>query len=127
MNVHGIGIDVVEIARIERLLERHEERFEERVFTAAEREYCRAHRVPAPRFAARFAAKEAVAKAFGTGIGKDLEWLDMEVGHDAAGAPVLHLEGAGAVYAEKRGITGVLISLTHAEHYAAANAVALTE
>lgn len=126
MSVFGIGIDVVEIGRIERMLDEYGERFAEKVFTAAERAYCESATRPALHFAARFSAKEAVAKAFGTGIGSQLEWLDMEIRRNEAGAPKLVLSGAGQRFAEANGIVEVMISLTHATDYAAANAVALT-
>lgn len=125
MSVFGIGIDVVEIDRIERMLDEYGGRFAEKVFTAAERDYCESATRPALHFAARFSAKEAVAKAFGTGIGAQLEWLDMEIRRNAAGAPRLVLSGAGKRFAETHGIVEVMISLTHARDYAAANAVAL--
>ncbi|MGE9271125.1 MAG: holo-ACP synthase [Verrucomicrobiales bacterium] len=127
MMIFGIGIDVVEIERIGALLDRYEDRFAEKVFTKSERDYCWSQRDSRPHFAARFAAKEAVAKAFGTGVGKDLNWTDMEISRDDLGAPKLRLMGAGAAFAESRGIRQVMISLTHAKAYAAANAVALME
>lgn len=125
MKVLGIGIDVVEVERIESSMAEFGERFAEKIFTASERIYCESQRRPGLHFAARFAAKEAVAKAFGTGIGKDLGWLDMEIVRKESGEPELKLDGAGKRYAETRGIAEVKISLTHAKHYAAANAVAL--
>lgn len=127
MKLFGIGIDVVEVERIESSMAEFGERFASRVFTAAEREYCQSQHRPALHFAARFAAKEAVAKAFGTGIGKELGWLDMEIIRKDSGEPELLLTGAGKAFAEAQGITAVKISLTHARHYAAANAVALGE
>lgn len=126
MSVFGIGIDVVEVSRIERMLEDYGERFIEKVFTPGERDYCEKASRPALHYAARFCAKEAVAKALGTGIGARLEWLDMEVRRDEAGAPRLELSGAGRRFVEANGILEVKISLTHAKEYAAANAVALT-
>lgn len=125
MKVFGIGVDVVEVDRIGALLERFDERFAEKVFTEAESSYCESQRDPRPHFAARFAAKEAVAKAFGTGIGKDLNWTDMEITRDPLGAPSLTLSGAGQAFAEANRITEVKISLSHAKLYAAANALAL--
>ncbi|MFD0894579.1 holo-ACP synthase [Luteolibacter ambystomatis] len=125
MRLIGIGIDVVEVQRIAEALERHGEAFGERIFTAEERRYCSSQKRPALHYAARFAAKEAVAKAFGTGIGKDLGWLDMEIIRRESGEPAIVLSGTGKAYAEANGITEVKISLTHARDYAAANAVAL--
>ncbi len=126
MSVFGIGIDVVEVARIESSMAEFGERFAERVFTAGERSYCESQKRPAIHYAARFAAKEAVAKAFGTGIGGELGWLDMEVLRKSSGEPELRLSGRGAELATRHRVARVMISLTHAEHYAAANAVALT-
>lgn len=126
MSVFGIGIDVVEVDRIEHMLDAYGDRFIDKVFTPAERAYCEKMSRPALHFAARFSAKEAVAKALGTGIGADLEWLDMEIRRRGSGAPELVLSGAGERHAEANGIVRVLVSLTHARDYAAANAVALT-
>ena len=125
MGVFGIGIDIVEIDRIEDVIARHGQRFLEKVLTDGERDYCLAQARPAPHIAARFAVKEAVAKALGTGIGAELGWLDMEVVRSATGAPVLVLAGAGAGFARRHGISEVKISLSHARDYAAAQAVAI--
>jgi holo-[acyl-carrier protein] synthase len=125
MRIIGIGIDVVEVERIGSSMAEFGERFVTRIFTEAERSYCSAQRRPELHYAARFAAKEAVAKAFGTGIGKELGWLDMEIVRKESGEPALVLTGAGKAFAEANGIAEVKISLSHAQHYAAANAVAL--
>jgi holo-[acyl-carrier protein] synthase len=125
MQIFGIGIDVVEVDRIGSSLAEFGESFAARVFTPAERAYCESQRRPELHFAARFAAKEAVAKAFGTGIGKDLGWLDMEIHRHQSGEPRLTLRGAGLAFAERHHIHEVKISLSHAQHYAAANAVAI--
>lgn len=125
MRVFGIGIDVVEVARITAAIERHGESFLSRIFTIAEREYCASRKQSPLHFAARFAAKEAVAKALGTGIGAHAGWLDLEVIHDSSGAPKIRLAGAAASFAGSSGITDVQISLSHAREYAAANAIAL--
>jgi holo-[acyl-carrier protein] synthase len=124
MRVFGIGIDVVEVARIASAMERHGDPFMARVFTPAEREYCQSHHSPALHYAARFAAKEAVAKALGTGIGSH---ADLEIVHAAGGAPQLLLTGAAKDFAAAHGITDIQISLSHAHDYAAANAIALAE
>lgn len=125
MRIIGIGIDVVEVERIGSSMAEFGERFATRIFTPAERAYCDAQRRPEIHYAARFAAKEAVAKAFGTGIGKELGWLDMEIVRRESGEPALVLSGTGKAYAEAKGIGEIKISLSHAQHYAAANAVAL--
>lgn len=127
MRIFGIGIDVVEVERIGSSMAEFGERFASRVFTESERSYCDSQRRPEIHYAARFAAKEAIAKAFGTGIGKELGWLDMEITRKESGEPALVLSGAGKAFAEASGITEVKISLSHARHYAAANAVAMAE
>ncbi|MEM9081204.1 MAG: holo-ACP synthase [Verrucomicrobiota bacterium] len=125
MRLFGIGIDVVEVERIEGSIAEFGEQFLERIFTENERAYCERQRNPALHFAARFAAKEAVSKAFGTGIGESVGWRDLEVVRKESGEPELRLYGRGKEYAEERGVAEVKISLTHARHYAAANAVVM--
>jgi len=125
MNIFGIGIDVVEVNRIASSLEDFGDRFLRKVFTDSERAYCDRQKKPELHYAARFAAKEAVAKAFGTGIGKDLAWLDMEIRRRESGEPEVVLSGDGALFAQANGIDQIKISLTHARDYAAANAIAL--
>lgn len=127
MNLIGIGIDVVEVDRVKSSLDEFGERFLDRLFTAAEREYCEKQKRPELHLAARFAAKEAIAKAFGTGIGKEIGWLDLEILRRESGEPEVRMLGHGASYAKKRGVTQVMVSLTHAKHYAAANAVIMGE
>ena len=126
MIIFGIGIDVVEVERVESSMSEFGERFASRVFTEDERAYCESQKRPAIHYAARFAAKEAVAKAMGTGIGKDLSWLDMEIRRRDSGEPEVFLTGDGEKFAQKHNLTQIKISLTHAEHYAAANAVVLS-
>jgi len=127
MKIFGIGIDVIEVERIEEAVEEFGERFLERIFTAGERDYCSGQKRPAIHYAARWAAKEAVSKAFGTGIGEELGWQDMEVCRRTSGEPELVLHGRGRAFAVEHGIQQIKISLTHAKSYAAANAVALGE
>ncbi|MDB6070387.1 MAG: holo-acyl-carrier-protein synthase [Verrucomicrobiales bacterium] len=114
------GLDLVETARIARILERGGDAFLDRTYTADEVGYCRQHRDPVPRFAARFAAKEAVAKALGTGIGSAAAFKEIEVFHEAGGAPAVRLHGHAAETAKAQGIAWIRLSLTHTEHYAAA-------
>ena len=127
MRVFGIGIDVVEVARIASAIERHGEPFLAKLFTAGERAYCEARHNPPRHYAARFAAKEAVSKALGTGIGGHAGWLDLEIVNDPAGAPKLGLSGAAAAFTKDHGISEIQISLTHAHDYAAANAIAIAD
>lgn len=125
MDFFGIGIDIVEIERIRGSLEDFGEKFIQRLFTAEEQVYCESHRQPALHYAARFAAKEAVSKALGTGIGKEVAFTEIEVIKKPSGEPQVELSGKAAEFAQKNGISCIKISLTHTEHYAAANAVAL--
>ena len=120
MSVLGIGVDLVENARIEHSLERFGERFLHRVFTAGEIEYSQSMKYPARHLAARFAAKEAVSKAFGTGIGKSMGWKDIDVRRKESGEPYVVLEGGAKKLAEERKISKVLITLSHTEHHAMA-------
>ncbi len=123
MSVLGIGVDLVENARIEHSLERFGERFLHRVFTADEIEYCQSMRYPARHFAARFAAKEAVSKAFGTGIGKVMGWKDIDVRRKQSGEPFIVLEGKAKHFAEERGARSVWASLAHTDQHAIATIV----
>ena len=125
MRIFGIGIDVVEVERIAAAIERHGEPFLTKLFTSNERAYCEVQKKPALHYAARFAAKEAVSKALGTGIGGQAGWLDLEITRDPSGAPKLALSGNAADFAHQNGITEIQISLTHAREYAAANAIAI--
>ncbi len=125
MRIFGIGIDVVEVERIAAAIERHGEPFLVKLFTPNERAYCEVQKKPALHYAARFAAKEAVSKALGTGIGGQAGWLDLEITRDPFGAPKLALQGSAADFARQNRISEVQISLTHAREYAAANAIAI--
>jgi holo-[acyl-carrier protein] synthase len=112
--VVGTGIDVVEIERVARSIERYGSRFLERVYTAAEIAYCqRKRRNAAESFAARFAAKEAGAKALGTGIGFGVTWRELEVGREPAGRPLLLLHGRAAEIAASLGVRRSSLSITH--------------
>jgi holo-[acyl-carrier protein] synthase len=125
--VVGLGLDLVEVERLAAVIGRQGERFLRRVFTDGEREYCATKSEPAVFYAARFAAKEAVAKAFGTGIGTSIGWLDIEVVRNAVGAPEVHLTGKGAEFAADRGVARIFLSLTHTRGMAAASVVLQAE
>ena len=101
-------------------------KFLDRLFTPEERAYCDSQKRPYVNYAARFAVKEAIAKSFGTGIGKELSWLDMTIIRAPSGEPSVVFCGAGKLFMEKNNIVQVKISLTHAKLYAAANALALS-
>ena len=119
-NVVGVGIDQIEVSRIRESMERHGESFLSKVFSEQEQEICLQRADPAPCLAARFAAKEAVSKALGTGIGKEFGWLDSEVVHGDAGEPFIKLSKAGQELLQKVGASKVLISLTHLSTVASA-------
>ena len=119
----GLGIDIIEVARIEASHKRFGERFLSRVLLPDEISYSFSHKTPGPFLAARFAAKEAVSKAFGTGIGAHLGWQDIEVRRKPSGEPFVVLHGKGQKLLEERKARAVLISLSHTEHYAAAVAI----
>lgn len=127
MQLFGIGIDVVEVSRIEESIAEFGDKFLGRIFTEREREYCQKQKRAAIHYAARFAAKEAISKAFGTGIGKDVGWRDLEILRKLSGEPEVQLHGQARDFAEQKGVGDIKISLTHAEHYAAANAVILSQ
>ncbi len=118
--VLGIGIDLCEVARIRRAVARFGDRLLERCFTPRERGDCLARRDPAPGLAARWAAKEAAAKALGTGLGGQVGWLEVEVARTGGGAPELRLSGAAAAEATQRGVVRLHLSLTHERGMAAA-------
>lgn len=120
MSVLGIGVDLVDCARIERSLDRFGEKFLRRVFTEGEIEYSMSMKFPARHLAARFAAKEAVSKAFGTGIGKAMGWRNIDVRKKKSGEPFLVFSGAAQELASKRGVTSALITLSHTDHHAMA-------
>jgi len=119
----GTGIDIVEIARFRKILTGTGERFLNRVFTPYEQGFCLARRDSAPHFAARFAAKEAVFKALGTGWAKGVSWLDVEVYRYEHSAPLILLHGTASTLAASKGVTQIHLSLTHSDNYAAATAI----
>lgn len=124
--VLGLGIDLVETDRLRRALDAWGARLKRRLFREAERAYCESRACPWRHYAGRFAVKEAVGKAFGTGIGGRIGWLDMEVRRDArSGAPVVEFFGAGRRLARSRGVRRALVSLSHGRHAAVAQALLL--
>jgi holo-[acyl-carrier protein] synthase len=117
------GIDLIEIERVRAAIERHGDKFIARIFTEYEQKECKGR---IPSLAARFAAKEAVAKALGTGIG-DVSWLDIEIRGDENNAPRLYLYGMAAAKAKEKGLTNWSVSLTHTESQAMALVVVVAE
>jgi holo-[acyl-carrier protein] synthase len=124
MPILGHGIDLVDTPRIERLLGEHEQRFLDRVFTAGEQAYSNAGgKMRTQRYAARFAAKEAVLKVLGTGWSGGIAWTDVEVVKEATGQPRVKLYGEAASVAEKQGIVSWHISLSHLKGHALASVI----
>jgi len=120
MSVIGIGVDLVECSRIQHSLDRFGDRFLQRVFTDGEIEYSMSMKFPARHLAARFAGKEAVTKAFGTGIGKAMGWRNIDIRKKPSGEPFLAFSGPAQELATKRGVTSALITLSHTDHHAMA-------
>jgi holo-[acyl-carrier protein] synthase len=120
MSVIGIGVDVIECARIQHSIERFGDRFLHRVFTAGEIEYSMSMKFPERHLAARFAGKEAAVKAFGTGIGKTMGWRNIDIQKKESGEPFLVFSGGAKTCAAERGVTSAFISLSHTEHHAMA-------
>ena len=119
-NVVGVGIDQIEVSRIRDSLEKHGDHFLKKIFSENEQSYCEDKSDPAPCLAARFAAKEAVAKAFGTGFGKEFGWLDSEIIHGDAGEPILSFNPRATELLKSKGAEKALVSLTHLEAVASA-------
>jgi holo-[acyl-carrier protein] synthase len=122
--VIGLGTDLIEIARIERSVERYGPAFLERIYTPGEIAYCQRKRNAAESFAARFAAKEAGAKALGTGISRGVSWREFEVRRQPGQRPELHLSGRALEIADRLGVRRLSLSLSHSETLSMAVVVA---
>jgi holo-[acyl-carrier protein] synthase len=123
MRVVGIGLDLVKIARLRAAVERWHERFLLRVFTEAERRYCFSRASPYASLAARFAVKEAVLKAIGTGWAQGVRWVEIEVLPDATGRPQASVNGRVRSLFRQAGVSGVHVTLSHDAEYAVGEAV----
>lgn len=121
----GLGTDIVEIVRIGRMVEKHGELFLNRVYTEDEIRYCRRRKESYQHFAGRWAAKEAVMKALGTGFVRGIHWKDVEVVNRHSGRPQIAIRGGAAELAEKLDIDEVLITISHCRQYATATAIAI--
>jgi holo-[acyl-carrier protein] synthase len=119
----GTGIDITEVPRIRKAIQRHGERFLQRIFTEGEIQYCESKVNRVERYAARFAAKEAGMKAIGTGWNHGVRWRDLEVARKPGGRPTLLLHGKAAEFAAKLGATNVALSLTHTAEQAMAQVI----
>jgi holo-[acyl-carrier protein] synthase len=127
MQIIGIGTDIVEVLRIGQMIERHGEMFLGRVFTPSEIEYCTARKAAMQHYAGRWAAKEAVLKALGTGWARGISWQDIEVRNELGGQPLIRLGGGAREHCEKLRISNVLISISHCRSHATAYAIAVTD
>lgn len=120
----GIGTDIIECLRIAQMIERHGELFIARVYTPLEIQYCQSRKLATQHFAARWAGKEAVLKALGTGWRKGISWRDIEIRNDPGGRPSVEIRGGAADVVEQLGIIEMHISLSHCRSHATAYAVA---
>ncbi len=127
MRIVGIGLDLVKIERIRALADRWQERFLARLYTEAERRYCFDRASPYASLAGRFAAKEAVLKAIGTGWSAGISWQDIQVLNDGSGKPVAHVQGRAGALLQEAGVTDIHISLSHDADYAIAQVVLTKE
>lgn len=118
--VHGIGNDIIEVSRIEANLKKYGQKFLDRIYTLEEQTYCLRHRDAARHFAGRFAAKEAIIKAIGTGFRDGLGWLDIEISNDTHGKPVVNLSSK---LSEQFDSPRILITISHCREYATAFAL----
>ncbi len=124
MTILGHGIDLVEVSRIKELLDAHGDRFVSRCFTPVEAQYAATSAVRAQHLAARFAAKEAVSKALGTGISQGIMWTDIEVVRQPSGAPEVRLYNRALAVAQELGVKEWRLSLSHIKTHAMASAIA---
>ncbi len=119
----GTGIDIVEVPRVAQAIERHGDRFLQRIYTPEEIRYCQSKRNAAERFAARFAAKEAALKAIGTGWKNGISWTEVEVAREPGGRPSLRYSGKAAGFAAKLGVKRASLSLSHTAQLAIAKVI----
>jgi len=120
MTTKGLGNDIIEIDRVRKGFEAHGQPFLDRLFTKKEQEYCQLHSDPYPRYAGRFAAKEAIVKALGCGFGTEAGWHDIEIIADAKGKPEVHISSG---LKERFNSPKILVSISHCKEYAAAVAI----
>ena len=127
MKIIGIGLDLVRVDRVRTAAERWKDRFINRVFTETERRYCFERSSPYASLAARFAVKEAVLKALGTGWSQGIRWVDIEVRNDSSGRPSAKIGGRTEQLLRERGATSIHISLSHDGDYAVGEAVLMAD
>jgi holo-[acyl-carrier protein] synthase len=117
MMIVGIGIDLVNVDRVREMVEKWEGRFLNRIFTPAEQAYSLSFKRPYPHLAARFAVKEAVLKAFGTGLRHGILWTEIEVRRESSGKPAVVLHGKAKAFTDTLGVSGILASVSHDSGY----------
>jgi holo-[acyl-carrier protein] synthase len=125
MEILGIGTDIIECPRIGKMIEQHGELFLRRVYTEREIRYCQARKHAIEHFAGRWAAKEAILKAIGTGLSRGIAWTDLEVRNGVDGQPRVLVCGGAKDVARQRGIGDILVSISHCRTYATAYALAV--
>ncbi len=127
MNVIGIGTDIVECLRVAKMIEKHEDIFIQRVYTPGEIKYCGGRKSATQHYAGRWAAKEAILKAIGTGWSNGIQWTDIEIVNEMGGKPFVRLGGQAREICNARGIDDILISISHCRLFATAFATAVGE
>ena len=125
MQIAGIGTDIVECLRIAQMIEKHGDLFLRRVYTDHEIDYCQKRKASTEHYAGRWAAKEAVLKALGTGWAKGISWRDVEVRNQPSGRPTIAVRGGARDVVARRGVSDVMISISHCRTHATAFAVAV--
>ena len=123
-HIIGIGTDIIECLRIAQMIERHGELFINRVYTQHEIQYCQSRKLATQHYAGRWAAKEAILKALGTGWRRGISWRDIEVRNEPGGRPTVAMRGGARDVVEQLGITEMLISISHCRSHATAYALA---
>ena len=125
MNIVGIGTDIIEVPRIALMIQKHGETFVRRVYTEHEIEYCSTRKAANQHYAGRWAAKEALLKALGTGWAKGIQWTDLEIRNEEGGKPIVRFGGVARELCEEHGIVEMLISISHCRTFATAYALAM--
>ena len=125
--IYGIGVDLVDIKRLEKVIDRWGKRFVNKIFTAGETDFCLGRSQPTPHFAMRFAAKEAFSKAIGLGMKKGIRWRDIEITQNSNGKPGLNITGKALEYCDKGGIGGRYVTLSDEADYCIAVVVLETD
>jgi holo-[acyl-carrier protein] synthase len=124
-DIIGIGTDITECLRIARMIERHGELFIDRVYTPEETKYCQSRKQATQHFTGRWAAKEAILKALGTGWRRGISWRDIEVRNELGGKPIVAVRGGAKDVVEKLGISEIQVSISHCRTHATACAIAV--